>query len=101
MSPQELRRSGLPTGRPRILPAPKKSQSDQEWYENENRLNYASHSGTDRMHDDLENCAGRCQDTYMISAANDTCGNCTPPEIRASEQASAYCERQGRTMVAK
>jgi hypothetical protein len=22
------------------------------------------------------------QDTYMVSAANDTCGNCTPPQIR-------------------
>ena len=40
-------------------------------------------------------------DTYMISAANDTCANCTPPEIRASEQASAYCAKQGKVMVAK
>ena len=41
------------------------------------------------------------QDTYMISAANDTCGNCTPPEIRASEQANAYCANLHKTMVVK
>jgi hypothetical protein len=40
-------------------------------------------------------------DTYMISAANDTCGNCTPPEIRVTEQASAYCSKQSKTMVVK
>jgi len=37
-------------------------------------------------------------DTYMISAANDACANCAPPEIRAAEQASAYCEKLGKTM---
>jgi hypothetical protein len=41
------------------------------------------------------------KDTYMISAANDTCGNCTPPEIRATEQASEYCTKMGKTMVMK
>lgn len=40
-------------------------------------------------------------DTYMVSAANDTCGNCTPAEIRATQQASAYCAAQGKTMVVK
>ena len=40
-------------------------------------------------------------DTYMISAANDTYGNCTPPEIRVTEQASAYCAKQSKTMVVK
>lgn len=39
--------------------------------------------------------------TYMISAANDTCGNCTPPQIRATEQASAYCAKQSKTLVVK
>ena len=41
------------------------------------------------------------QDTYMISAANDTCGNCTPPQLRATERASAYCAKAGKTRVAK
>lgn len=41
------------------------------------------------------------QDTYMVSAANDTCGNCTPPQIRATEQAGAYCKSLGRTMAVK
>jgi hypothetical protein len=41
------------------------------------------------------------QDTYMISAANETCGNCTPPQIRATEQASEYCTKVGKTMVVK
>jgi len=36
-------------------------------------------------------------DTFMISAANDTCGNCTPPEIRATEQAVAYCKSLGKS----
>lgn len=40
-------------------------------------------------------------DTYMVSAANDTCGNCTPPQIRATEQASAYCKALGKTMAVK
>jgi hypothetical protein len=40
-------------------------------------------------------------DTYMVSAANDTCGNCTPPEIRASEQANAYCAKMGKSMSVK
>jgi hypothetical protein len=38
-------------------------------------------------------------DTYMISAANDACGNCAPAEIRANEQASAYCAKQSKSMV--
>jgi hypothetical protein len=37
----------------------------------------------------------------MISAANDTCGNCTPPQIRAARQASAYCATMSKTMVVK
>lgn len=37
----------------------------------------------------------------MISAANDTCGNCEPPQIRATEQASAYCSKMSKTMEAK
>jgi hypothetical protein len=41
------------------------------------------------------------QDTYMISAANDACGNCTPPEFRISEQASSYCASMSKTMVVK
>lgn len=43
--------------------------------------------------------AGR--DTYMVSAANDTCGNCTPPQIRAAQQASTYCAKLGKTMTMK
>ena len=39
------------------------------------------------------------QDTYMISAANDTCGNCTPPQIRVTQAANAYCKKLGKTMV--
>ena len=41
------------------------------------------------------------KDTYMISAANDTCGNCTPPQIRAAQQASAYCSAMSKAMVVK
>jgi hypothetical protein len=41
------------------------------------------------------------QDTYMISAANDTCGNCTPPQIRVTQQASEYCAKQSKTMIVK
>jgi hypothetical protein len=41
------------------------------------------------------------KDTYMISAANDTCGNCTPPQIRVTEEASNYCARISKTMVVK
>lgn len=41
------------------------------------------------------------QDTYMISAANDTCGNCEPPQIRATKQASAYCAAMNKTLVVK
>jgi hypothetical protein len=37
----------------------------------------------------------------MISAANDTCGNCTPPQIRATEQANAYCQQMGKQMTLK
>jgi hypothetical protein len=40
-------------------------------------------------------------DTYMISAANDACGNCSPPEIRLTEQATAYCAKQSKAMVVK
>lgn len=41
------------------------------------------------------------QDTYMVSAANDACGNCTPPLIRVTQQASAYCAALSKTMVTK
>lgn len=41
------------------------------------------------------------QDTYMISAANDACGNCTPALVRATEQANAYCQKMGKTMTVK
>jgi hypothetical protein len=41
------------------------------------------------------------KDTYMISAANDACGNCTPPQIRATEQASAYCAKMSKAMTVK
>jgi hypothetical protein len=34
----------------------------------------------------------------MISAANDTCGNCEPPQVRATEQASAYCAKIDKVM---
>lgn len=40
-------------------------------------------------------------DTYLISAANDSCGNCTPPQIRAAEQANAHCAAMNKTMVVK
>ena len=39
--------------------------------------------------------------TYMISAANDACGNCSPPEIRLTEQATAYCAKRSKAMVVK
>jgi hypothetical protein len=39
------------------------------------------------------------QDTYVVSAANDVCGNCTPPQIRVAEQATAYCTNLGKKMV--
>jgi hypothetical protein len=41
------------------------------------------------------------QDTYKIGAANDDCGNCAPPRIRLVEQASDYCSKMGKTMIAK
>lgn len=41
------------------------------------------------------------QDTFMISAANDTCGNCEPPQVRATEQASAYCTKIDKVMQVK
>jgi hypothetical protein len=37
---------------------------------------------------------------YVISAANDACGNCEPPQSRATRRASAYCAKQNKTMVA-
>lgn len=43
--------------------------------------------------------AGR--DTYMVSAANDACGNCEPAQIRATGEASAYCSKIGKTMAVK
>jgi hypothetical protein len=41
------------------------------------------------------------KDAYMISAGNDACGNCTPPQIRATEQANAYCAAMSKTLVVK
>jgi hypothetical protein len=41
------------------------------------------------------------ESTYMISAANDACGNCEPPEIRIAQQATAHCAAMGKKMVAK
>lgn len=41
------------------------------------------------------------KDAYMVSAANDACGNCAPAQIRATEQASAYCSKLGKTFVLK
>jgi len=41
------------------------------------------------------------KDTYMISASNDACANCTPAQIRATEQASTYCTSMGKSMVVK
>ena len=40
-------------------------------------------------------------DTYMISAANDACGNCTPARMRVAQQASDYCAKLSRAMVVK
>jgi hypothetical protein len=36
------------------------------------------------------------KDTCMVSAVNDTCGNCTPPEIRATQQARGAENCKGR-----
>ena len=41
------------------------------------------------------------QDTYMIGAANEGCGNCAPPRIRLIEQASDYCWKMGKATIAK
>lgn len=38
-------------------------------------------------------------DTYMITASTDACGNCTPSQIRAAEQANAYCAALSKKMV--
>jgi hypothetical protein len=37
----------------------------------------------------------------MVSAANDTCGNCAPPQIRATQQAHEYCKALGKELVTK
>jgi hypothetical protein len=37
------------------------------------------------------------KDTYLVTASNDACGNCTPPEIRAANEASSYCAAQSKT----
>jgi hypothetical protein len=41
------------------------------------------------------------KDTYMVTASNDVCGNCTPSQIRAAEQANAYCSAMSQRMVAQ
>ena len=37
----------------------------------------------------------------MISAANDSCGNCAPAQIQATQQASEYCSKMNKTLVVK
>jgi hypothetical protein len=41
------------------------------------------------------------QDTYLVSAANDACGNCEPPQIRLTEQANEYCAKLGKSMIVR
>jgi hypothetical protein len=41
------------------------------------------------------------KDTYMVTASNDVCGNCTPSQIRAAEKANAYCSAMSKRMVAQ
>jgi hypothetical protein len=40
------------------------------------------------------------QGMYTVIAANNVCGNCEPPESRATRRASAYCSKLNKTMVA-
>lgn len=40
------------------------------------------------------------QDTYRISGSNESCGNCESPELRAAQQASAYCAKSGKVLDA-
>lgn len=37
------------------------------------------------------------KDTYLVTASNDACGNCTPAEIRAAREATSYCAAQSKT----
>lgn len=38
----------------------------------------------------------------MVTASNDACGNCSnPPQIRAAEEANAYCDKLGKLMNAQ
>lgn len=39
------------------------------------------------------------KDTYMVTASNDACGNCTPSQIRAIQQANAYCAAMSKKVV--
>lgn len=39
------------------------------------------------------------KDTYMVTASTDPCGNCTPTQIRAAEQANTYCAALSKRMV--
>jgi hypothetical protein len=42
------------------------------------------------------------KDSYMLTASNDACGNCSnPPQIRAAQQANAYCDSLGLHMIVR
>lgn len=41
------------------------------------------------------------KDTYMVTASNDACGNCSEPQIRAAQQANAYCASISKVMIAR
>lgn len=36
--------------------------------------------------------------TYRLTGANESCGNCEPPEIRAKERANAFCAQSGKVL---
>jgi hypothetical protein len=40
------------------------------------------------------------QGMYTVSAANNACSACEPPQSRATRRASAYCAKLNMTMVA-
>ena len=40
------------------------------------------------------------QAMYAVSAANNACSNCEPPESRATRRANDYCAKLNKTMVA-
>lgn len=37
-------------------------------------------------------------DTYALSGTNESCGNCEPPEVKATRHASAYCANTGKML---